>query len=365
MLRKITVTNINYGGRKLFSVALIRCDTGAICWEPTLFLAYRAKSSLSLATLEAYSQDLILFFNVVLTSSGELDWRDISDEQMTAYIQIYLCDKKRLSEKSITRHVETLKGFFNWAYKVRLLKIPKVFTWGYDDGTPQNAAVDIGSKYVSREDFDELLAAINSSDSYIIERDELILSFGYFTGTRAAEVVDPRNFNIRQLQDKFNEVSRKSCITFDLQVVGKGNKIRTIVITPELFERLKKFIFGRRARVNNGSLFCDFRGNALNRQHASKVFKNCKSLCGVGAAYRLRDKTYHCLRHTFATNLVTYCYENNRDPWLIVPERMGHANKATTIQYVAWEAYINNRIDIVKNLSLGDARKFKRDYKTD
>jgi len=100
-------------------------------------------------------------------------------------------------------------------------------------------------------------------------------------------------------------------------------------------------------------------GMPLNRQHASTVFRNAKSTCSDLIKNRLKDKSYHCLRHTFATNLVTYCYETNRDPWLLVPERMGHTDRSTTLQYIAWEAYINNRIDLVISLSLGDEFRHK------
>lgn len=359
MIEKVLVTNIQFGGRKLSSIAFLKSDTGDIFWEPTLFLLSRAQKGLSPATLDANAQDLTSFLNVVLTSSGNIDWKNISDEQMTAYIQKYLFEKKGLAEKSITRHIDTLKSYYEWAYRIQLIDRPKMFSWGYDSGIARDTNIDIGSKFIPKEDFDELQASLNTSNSYIIERDELILSFGYFTGTRAAEVVDPRNLNIVMLRRKINEASQQNRITIDVKIFGKGEKPRTIVIPPELFEALKKFVFGRRGEIGDGPLFCDMSGMPLNRQHASTVFRNAKSTCSDLIKNRLKDKSYHCLRHTFATNLVTYCYETNRDPWLLVPERMGHTDRSTTLQYIAWEAYINNRIDLVKSLSLGDEFRHK------
>ena len=357
MTRHKEVSNINYGGRSFSSHAILNSD-GTIFWEPTFFLVYKAKAGNKPATIDAYAEDLVRFLNVVVTSSGGLNWKDVTDKQITAYIHNYLQKQRLLKIKSVTRHIATLKSFYDWAWDIKLLEKPSGFTFGYSDEIPKGESVSIATNYINQKEFDDLLGSVDQKDSFLLERDELVLGFGYYTGVRAQEIVDARNFNTEALRRKIFEAIDNNRLTFNVEIIGKGEKIREIVIPPDLFEMLEKFLLGRRKKYPAGQIICKKDGLPLNRQHASTVFSTAVDNCSEGIRERLLSLGYHSLRHTFATNLVTYCYENNRDPWQLVPERMGHEDKETTLGYIEYEAYLNNRLDVIKKLSLGKRNKY-------
>jgi integrase len=359
MIRKVAVEDINYGGRRIASSALLNSD-GSIFWEPTLFLLHRVQNGLKPSSAESYAQDLVTYLNVVDTSSGDLNWKDVTDQQMTAYIQTYLQGNRKAKQKSITRHIATLQSLYNWAWDVKMLDQPPAFTFGFDHQIPKSQgkqSVSLKTNYIHEKEFEELIGSVNQSSSFLLERDELVLAFGYYSGLRAQEVTDLRNFNTLALRKRIFEAKDRNEMSLDIEIIGKGDKLRTIVIPPELFQLLEKYILGRRKKILDGPLICKEKGLALNRQHASSVFSKARDKCKDEVRVRLSLLRYHSLRHTYATNLVTWCYQNNRDPWQLVPERMGHEDKETTLGYVTWEAYLNNRVDIVDKLSMGTKRK--------
>ncbi|MNP04715.1 Phage integrase family protein [compost metagenome] len=61
--------------------------------------------------------------------------------------------------------------------------------------------------------------------------------------------------------------------------------------------------------------------------------------------------TFHALRHTYATNLVDFCYKHGYDPWQYVPEQMGHEDEATTKDYVVFDGKLHRREKIRKALN--------------
>ena len=61
--------------------------------------------------------------------------------------------------------------------------------------------------------------------------------------------------------------------------------------------------------------------------------------------------TFHALRHTYATNLVDFCYKHGYDPWQYVPEQMGHEDKATTKEYVIFDGKLHRREKIRRALN--------------
>lgn len=360
-MKIVEVPGINYGGRKILSNVVL-CSDGSIFWEPTLFLFHKANNGSKPKSVSSYAQDLIAFLRVVEESRGELNWKNVSDPQMTAYIHSYLQNDKKLKLSTVIRNITTLKSFYYWAWKVRLLERPSCFTFGYDENIPKGDPVSLATSYVSREEFIEIIGSLSSDDSFLIERDELVLEFGYYTGVRANEIVDPRNFETSELRKRVCEARRSNQLSLDIQIVGKGEKLRTIVIPPELFESLEKYLLRRRKKIIDGPLICNEYGASLNRQHASQVFTKATNNANDEVKSRLSVLGYHALRHTYATDLVTWCYENNRDPWQIVQERMGHEDKKTTLGYVSWEAYLNNRLDVLKKLSLGKNKTVFKEY---
>ena len=62
---------------------------------------------------------------------------------------------------------------------------------------------------------------------------------------------------------------------------------------------------------------------------------------------------FHSLRHTCATNFVTYCEDMDMgryDPMLSLPQWMGHEDDDTTKLYICAEALLFKRLEVIKKL---------------
>ena len=80
------------------------------------------------------------------------------------------------------------------------------------------------------------------------------------------------------------------------------------------------------------------------------------------------DRSYHILRKCFATERVSFCYEIGLDPRVFVPQWMGHEEFKTSEIYIFFDALLNNRVRVLKDLSLDDSllsKKYKSKFKKD
>jgi integrase len=101
---------------------------------------------------------------------------------------------------------------------------------------------------------------------------------------------------------------------------------------------------------------------------ASKLFRKCAD--GYSINNKLSDKevalwnnrSYHKLRKCYATNCVTNCRENGDDPWICIPQWLGHEDATTTFIYIYFEALLNKREDVLHILSL-DKTKYGERFK--
>ena len=91
-------------------------------------------------------------------------------------------------------------------------------------------------------------------------------------------------------------------------------------------------------------------GLLIGTGFGSYIFRISKASCRSFIGKRWKYKTYHSLRHTYATNLATWCSENGYDWRAHVPSRLGHSKWETSQIYVEVEALMNNRIDVLNKL---------------
>ncbi|MBP57991.1 MULTISPECIES: tyrosine-type recombinase/integrase [Idiomarina] len=351
-MKAINIDNLSFGGRKLNSVVLVNEEK--IDLLPSLFLFDRAIQSKAISSVRANAEDLCSFLNVVYSSSGNLQAQDITRRQMDVYIYSYLKSKRGLSQISIDRHCATLKAFYRWMYCAGFISTPKQFYFPKHRTPSRDSGSDVGSKYISLAGLKTLKENVLGETPFIRERNELILDLGYHCGFRAHEIVI--NFlNYRNVESALAEAQSRSEESFRVSIVGKGGKVRTIVVPPTVQIKIHKYL-KRRKRLPEGPLICSQSGRQLNNQYPSLIFSDSLARMPFDKREMLGDKTYHCLRHSYATNLVTSCYENGRDPQMILPDLMGHESFSTTLKYIAWEAFLNNRVDVIERLSLKEHR---------
>jgi site-specific recombinase XerD len=345
----VDTSNIKYAGGTYNSVVILDSNE-RLRIAPSLFLAEQSISGSSINTIKNYGYRLNSFLDVL--DYSKLNWKTIGQLQIDTYLNSYLREKISLTESSLLGHVAALTAFYEFAWDHGFLSEPMIFRYRIiESGVAKKPELKqskdhyrLLEKYIPKDKFNELLESIDNKSDYIQERNELIFHFGYYMGLRAGEIVDSRNLRIHKLWNNEN-----STVFDKISIVGKGEKPRSVNIPFILKEKIKNFIIGRRKKISGDLLICSKEGDPLNRAHASKLFFEAAKLT-IGSFYLTRS--FHCLRHSFATNLVISCYERGHDPWVVVPEQMGHSDYTTTFDYIFFEAVLNTRHSILKKLSV-------------
>ena len=156
--------------------------------------------------------------------------------------------------------------------------------------------------------------AKSDSDNFIDQRNSLIISLFYSCGIRLAELQGIRIGDISA--DRAN-----------LQIRGKGDKMRVVPLLPELASRIERYMASLEelgiTTSNNAPLIVGEGGKALSRSTIQKIVGKELSSANVQG-----KKSPHVLRHTFATHLL-----NKEADMRDIQELMGHSSLKTTQCY--------------------------------
>ena len=261
----------------------------------------RIEKGLSANTVEAYRRDLDHLKRFV----GELPVREITVDTLRSYLD-HLRNLE-LTNRSVTRHVTTLRGFFGYLVEESHLNA---------NPTDMLVAPKVGSslpKHLSELSVNRLLQS-PEADALTGMRDRAMLDLLYATGVRVSELV---KVAIADLD--MNEGV--------LRVTGKGNKQRLIPVGRAALASIARYCNEGRSRILKGRispyLFVTGRGTAMTRQGFWKLLRAHARAAGIPASL-----SPHVLRHTFATHLL----EGGAD-LRSVQTMLGHADIGTTQIY--------------------------------
>jgi integrase/recombinase XerD len=261
----------------------------------------RTEKGLAPNSLESYRRDLASFGQFL----GSAELAGIGSETLRSYL-----DQLRnngLSNRSIARHLTTLRGLFGFLQEqgeiavnpTELLVSPKL-------GAPL-------PKYLSVDAVSTLIEAPQDL-SPAGARDRAMLELLYATGLRVTELVSLR---IADLDEAAGVV----------RVIGKGNKERLVPVGRAALESVASYATGQRSALLKGRispyLFVTARGSRMTRQAFWKLVKKHGKTAGI-----FRSLSPHVMRHTFATHLL----EGGAD-LRSVQTMLGHADIGTTQIY--------------------------------
>lgn len=371
MITKKLVLNFDLGGG-------VKVDTYILLYKnkpilgPNLYLFNMAKSGFLISAIKTYSDCLKKFFNVLFDAqhadSSFPSWTAIKESQMNAYLNAYLKQDQKFADSTVDLHITVLSMFYSFAYDYGLISSPKNFSFNYektDELMPKSSMMN--ELYMDEKIFkNDVLASVKSDKPFLKERDELILCLGYYAGFRTHEVVISGNLNVIKLREQLPKLKANDWKpqSIDLKILGKGIKTRMVPIPPKLVDRIYKFLWGRASFIKTGSLISTEGGRDLiDDQFASDLFTSCKRVILSGEvldrkAWDLRD--YHKLRYCYGTNAVAYCYNNQYDPWIYVPQWMGHSDRGITFDYVFFDAVLHQRHEVMSKLALEKTEYAKR-----
>jgi site-specific recombinase XerD len=151
-------------------------------------------------------------------------------------------------------------------------------------------------------------------------RDRTIMELFFSSGMRVSELVALDQDQMSMLNDK------KTDRTYELSIVGKGSKIRTIFISPRAALWLRAYLKTRTDVLN--PLFINYRSKDPERKRLSTrsiqlLISKYARLAGLS-----KKVTPHTFRHTYATDLLGAGADLRS-----VQELLGHSNVSTTQVY--------------------------------
>lgn len=224
----------------------------------------------------------------------------------------YLKTERSNSGNSINRKIFTLRRYSHF---IRLMGVP------FSDDLPFYDVLKIREGYRSRpgalthKQLKTLFNAIDRNNCIGI-RDYAIYAMMYLTGLRVGEV-HALNIDSIDLKNK------------TLYVIGKGQKVRELHLTEEMFLVLSEYLAVRQYFFNSSkteALFVSKKGNRLAIRTMEDNFKKLVTTSGLKTRFKV---TCHTLRHTFASHL------NDKDvDMLVIQSLMGHASSRSTEPYI-------------------------------
>jgi len=228
-------------------------------------------------TIENYSLRVNRFIDYI----GDIDANEIKMMHIQDF-RTYLI-KQGLSPKTVNYHAVWLRSFLKFMLrndvetlspeKVDLAKIP-----------PRRVS------YLSEQQVQDVLDApwVYEKNALKNLRDKAILATLYGTGLRVTELITLKTKDIKLSESQFS-------------VIGKGSKLRSVFLTQDAKEKLKKYILSR--WDDSEYLFISLSWNSyglpLSRNSVEWLVKKYAELVWI------QEKvTPHTLRHSFATSLL-------------------------------------------------------------
>jgi len=258
-----------------------------------MFLAAKQLEGLSQLTLEGYIIELRMFCNFVNKAVVTITTPDIRS---------YLASNKDWQVGTIDKKLSVLKSFFGWLVQEELLlrnPASKIKAPKKPSRSPKALTV-------------EELEIVRESCKTLRER--ALVEVMYSTGCRLSEVANL----------KISDIDHQN---MSAQVIGKGDKERTVYLSFKAMHHINKYLNDRKepSEGKRDFLFIGERRpyNRLTGRAIQKVVDNIEQRVSLS-----KPLTPHVFRHTFAT----LSMENGAD-LVDVQHLLGHERPETTQIY--------------------------------
>lgn len=264
-----------------------------------------------------YSSHTVLNYHIDLKELANfLNSNNYSDLKKVDYLVLrkflsYLT-QNNLKKRSLSRKISTLKSFFKFLVRDKLINYNPASSLIYPRLDKQLP------KFLTE---DEVLSILNraSTEDLTSLRDKAILELLYSSGARVSEIVSL----------KINDIDLISGIA---KVKGKGKKERLLPLGDPAINALKEYL-DKRVDNNSALLINKHTGTLTDRGVRNIIQRYMKK-----AALTLKVSP-HVFRHSFATHLL-----NRGADLRSVQELLGHESIATT------QVYTHLTIDSLKKV---------------
>lgn len=282
-----------------------------------LSIIVKEARNIGLAGINTYFNPLFKLYNFIL-NLGLASMKEIDEELLSDFLA---SETSALSDASKKNHRIALLALFSYIDKQNenedgtsyLFKI-ELKNWG---GLSGKSGTKLPS-FMNKVEIDKFLNAIDTFEftENIAYRNRLILKIIIYTGVRVSEILNLK------MKDIFKEEN-----VYLLQIKGKGNKPRVVMIKSSIIENDLKHWLDIRV-CNSDLLVCNQKGERLTQAYVSRIVENIL----ISAGIRKEKNGAHMLRHSFATLL----YAKHHD-LILVQEALGHADINTSRIYTHFD----------------------------
>lgn len=266
------------------------------------YLQFEKRSSSH--TVIAYRNDLDQFLQYCTEMVGEFNVNTIDAKIVRSWVVNLM--ENGLSASSVNRKITTLKSFFKYLQKQRIIVDNPI------SAVPLPKMRKRLPGFVEETRINQLLDNGFFGNDFIGVRDKLIITLFYGAGVRLSELIG--------LKDRDIDV-----VSTQIKVLGKRNKER-IIPYPKSINALIENYWEERNRLfgtKSEYLLLTGKGAPVYEKLVYRIVKK-----ELGKVTLLEKKSPHVLRHTYATHLM-----NNGADLNAVKELLGHSSLAATQIY--------------------------------
>ncbi|HEX2098820.1 MAG TPA: tyrosine-type recombinase/integrase [Rubrobacteraceae bacterium] len=294
-------------------------------------LALFLRTLTSPQTIRTYNTEIRMFISFLEDTLGRGRLEEATIEDLSLYREHLL---RTYAPATAAKKLSALRRFLTFTYMGGASRIgPEALRFF---AKSPKVGQDPSYNVLTEEELSRMLAAARAR-SY---RDYVMLAVMAGAGLREAEVVGLKVGDFRELED--GQVL--------LRVAGKGAKIRTVPVSPELWRLVQRHVLlTGRSLISHADtrkpLFYSREGGgdkALTTRAVRYIVKKYANDAGIRKAV-----SPHSIRHTVGTNMAI-----NQAPLLIIQQFMGHSDPKTTMRYVhraeelASKAYTYNTLPL-------------------
>jgi integrase/recombinase XerD len=253
-----------------------------------------------------------------LCTYGAASMKEIDEELLSDFLA---SQTSNLSDATKKNYRIALTTFFGYIDKQNEEANGNAYRYGIELKNWGGLGGKSGAKlpsFMQKEEVQRFLQGIDDFNfsTKIAARNRLIIKIILYTGIRVSEAL-----NI-VMKDFIKDGD-----SYIIQVRGKGNKPRVVMIKVRIIEKELQLWLQQR-ECNSDLLVCNQKGNVLTQAYISRIVEQILLSVGI----RKEKNGAHMLRHTFATLL----YQNSKD-LILVQESLGHADINTSRIYTHFD----------------------------
>jgi integrase/recombinase XerD len=286
-------------------------DTRPAPQTPDRLISVYLRTLTSPQTIKTYNTELRMFVSYV---EGELGKRlgDLTAEDVSLYREHLI---KTYASATSAKKLAALRRFLIFTYMAGATTVnPEALRFF---AKSPRIRQDPSYNVLTEDELSRMLSAARTTNY----RDYVLLAVMAGCGLREAEVVDIR------IGD-FQDVGKDQIL---LRVRGKGDKIRNVSISPELWQLVQRFVLLTKRSFNSHLdarkpllLSRVGKDKPLTTRSVQNIVKKYVRAAGITKAI-----SPHSIRHTVGTNMAV-----NEAPLLVIQQFLGHSDPKTTMRYI-------------------------------